>query len=96
MGLCKLLDSLGIRSSKGVDESLLLHVDHIPSVTKQVGREVVLKDEQLLFESVLGLHSVLVLDGFLPHSHELPFLEFLEEVEFLDVVVGVSLDQPLA
>jgi hypothetical protein len=37
-----------------------------------------------------------VFDGFLPHSHELPFLEFLEEIFLLDVVVRVSLDQPLA
>ena len=56
---------------------------------------MVLKYEQLLFKRVLSLHSVLVLDGLLPHSHKLPSFEFLEEGELLDVVVRVSLNKPL-
>ena len=38
----------------------------------------------------------MLLDGFLPHAHELPALELLEEAEILDVVVRVTLDEPLA
>ena len=37
-----------------------------------------------------------MLDGLLPHSHELPSFEFLEERKLLDVVVRVSLNQPLS
>lgn len=37
-----------------------------------------------------------MLDGLLPHAHELPSLELLEEGQLLDVVVGVALNQPLA
>ena len=58
--------------------------------------EVGLEHEKLLLKLILSLHSVLVLDGLLPHPHELPFLELLEKVLFFDVVVRVSLDQPLA
>jgi hypothetical protein len=61
-----------------------------------VNREVVLEHEELLLEGVLGLHPILVLDRLLPHPHELPLLELLEERELLDVVVGVALNQPLA
>jgi hypothetical protein len=57
--------------------------------------EVVLQNEQLLFKRVLSLHSVLMLDGLLPHSHKLPSFEFLEEGKLLDVVVRVSLNEPL-
>jgi len=65
-------------------------------VLGQVSAVVVLEHEQLVSQGVLGLHSVVVLYGFLPHSHELPLLELLEERQVLDVVVGVSLDEPLA
>ena len=61
-----------------------------------MGAEVVLEHEEFLLELGLRLHSLLVLDGLLPHSHELPLLEFLEEIQFFDVVVRVSLDEPLA
>jgi hypothetical protein len=44
----------------------------------------------------LRLHPILVFDGFLPHPHELPLLELFEEIQLLDVVVGVSFDQPLS
>ena len=60
-----------------------------------MGAEVILEHEKLLLERVLGFHSVLMLDGLLPHSHELPFFELLEEVLLLDMIVRVSLDQPL-
>jgi hypothetical protein len=66
------------------------------AVLHEVNREVVLEHEELFFEGVLGLHPILVLDCLLPHPHELPFLELLEERELLDVVVGVTLNQPLA
>jgi hypothetical protein len=52
-----------------------------------MGAEVILKHEELLLKRVLGLHPVLMLDGLLPHSHELPFLELLEEVLFLDMII---------
>ena len=58
--------------------------------------EVVLEDEQVLIESIEGLHLVLLLDDFLPHAHELPALELLEEGKVLDVIVRVTLDEPLA
>ena len=57
---------------------------------------MVLEDEELLLEGILGLHAVLVLDSLLPHSHELPSFKFLKEWKLLDVVVGVTLDQPLS
>ena len=57
---------------------------------------MILEHKKLLLEGVLSLHSVLVLDGLLPHSHELPLLELFEEVLFFDVVVRVSFDQPLS
>jgi hypothetical protein len=44
-----------------------------------VNTKVVLEHEKFFLKSVLGLHSVLVLDSLLPHAHELPALEFLEE-----------------
>ena len=37
-----------------------------------------------------------LLDTLLPHAHEFPRLELLEEGEVLDVVVRVTLDEPLA
>jgi hypothetical protein len=45
----------------------------------QVHAEVILEHEKFLLEGVLGLHPVLVLDSLLPHAHELPALELLEE-----------------
>jgi len=58
--------------------------------------EVRLEHEELLLEGVLGLDTELALDSLLPHAHELPLLELLEEVKLLDAVVGISLDEPLA
>lgn len=41
--------------------------------------EILLEHEELLFELVLGPHSIHPFDGLLPHPHELPLLELLEE-----------------
>lgn len=62
---------------------------------EKVRAEEVLQDEELLVEGVLGFGSVGLFDGLLPHAHELPLFELLEEAEFLDVIVRVTLDQPL-
>jgi hypothetical protein len=78
---------LGISVLAGVDESLFLHINHHSSMLLEMHREVVLQDEEFFFQGILSLHSVLVFDGFLPHSHELPLLEFLKEVKLLNVVI---------
>ena len=62
---------------------------------EQAITEVRLEDEEVLLELIVGLHLVLLLDRLLPHAHELPALELLEEAEVLDVIVGVALDEPL-
>ena len=62
----------------------------------QVGIEMWLKHEELFLQRILCFHSVLVLDRLLPHSHELPLLELLEKVQLFDVIIGVSLNQPLS
>jgi hypothetical protein len=53
----------------------------------KMSAEMILEHEKLLFKRVLGFHSILVFNGFLPHSHELPFFELLEEILFLDVII---------
>ena len=57
--------------------------------------EMVLEDEKLLFERILSLHTVLMLDSFFPHAHKLPSFEFFEEWELLDMIIGVSFNEPL-
>ena len=58
--------------------------------------EIVLKHKEFLLEGVLRLHSILVLDGLLPHAHKLPSLELLEEGKLLNMIVGITFDKPLA
>ena len=58
--------------------------------------EIVLKHKEFLLEGVLSLHSILVLDGLLPHPHELPSLELLEEGQLLYMIVGITFNKPLA
>ena len=91
----KFLNGHDITVWASVYESRLLHFNHVESVLLKMDTEVILKHEKLLLEGILSLHSILMLDGLLPHSHELPLLEFLEEVEFLDMVVRISFDEPL-
>ena len=62
----------------------------------QVLAEGVLEDEKLVIEMVLRRDTILVLYRLLPHSHELPFLELAEETVGFDVVVAVTLNQPLS
>jgi hypothetical protein len=57
---------------------------------KEMFTEVRLEHKELLFERVLSLNSEFSLDGFLPHSHELPLLELFKEVELLYAVIGIS------
>ena len=59
-------------------------------------REIRLQRKQFFFEGVLCAYAVLLLDGFLPVAHILPFLELHEEGQLLDAVVTVTLDEPLA
>jgi hypothetical protein len=56
----------------------------------------ILHDEKFLIQCVLSLRAVSLLDGLLPHAHELPLFELLEEAQLFNMVVGVTLDQPLA
>lgn len=94
--LREVINSVSVGGQVAVNELELLHANHVFSVFGQVSAVVVLEHKEFVSQGVLGLHSVVVLDGFLPHSHELPLLELLEERQVLDVVVGVSLDEPLA
>ena len=71
----------------GVNKVLLGHVEHELPVLEEVGPEVLLEDEEVLNELVLDIVSVGLLDALLPHAHELPRSELLEEGEVLDVVV---------
>jgi hypothetical protein len=56
---------------------------------------MILEHKEFFFKGILGLHPVLVLDCLLPHAHELPALELLEEGKFLNVIVGITFNQPL-
>jgi len=56
-------------------------------VLHQVDAEMILKHEKLFFKGVLSFHSILVLDGFFPHSHELPSFKFLKEWQLFNMVV---------
>ena len=88
-------DILGFLVSARINEPQVLHLKHIFSVLAEMLAEMVLEDEKFLFERILCLHTVLMLDGFLPHAHKLPSFEFLEEWKLLDMVIGVSFDEPL-
>ena len=60
------------------------------------GSEYVIEHKQLLLEHPPRFGSLMRYDVFAPHSEELPPFELFEEAELLDVVVGVSLDEPVA
>lgn len=92
----EVFDSLGLAGRAGINELLLLHVNHVLSVGREMMAEMILKHEKLLLKEVLRSNSLLSLYRLLPHSHELPLLELLEEVELLNVIVRVPLNQPLA
>jgi hypothetical protein len=64
-------------------------------MSKQVSTEVIFKNEELLVKRVLGCATILLFDHLLPHTHELPFLELLEEAQLLNMVVRVTLNEPL-
>lgn len=63
---------------------------------EKMGSKMLLKNEQFLIKQILGFGSVLLLDLFLPHTHELPLFELFEKAEFFYVVVRVPFNQPLA
>lgn len=96
LSLSELIDFLELCGLAGIDEAEVTHVKHELAMSEQVFAEAILKHEKTLIKLVEGLHLVLLLDGFLPHSHEFPALELLEEGEILDMVVGVALNEPLA
>lgn len=54
-----------------------------------------MKNEEFIFKSIRCFSSCLVLDGLLPHSHEFPSFKFLKEGQFFNMVVWISLNQPL-
>lgn len=63
---------------------------------EKMGSKMLLKNKQFLIKQILGFGSVLLLDLFLPHTHELPLFELFEKAEFFDVVIRVPFNQPLA
>jgi len=85
--LDEISELLGFTSRAWINEFLIFHIDHVLSVGRKMAAEMVLKHEEFLFQEVLGSDSLLSLDGLFPHPHELPLLEFLEEIKLLDVVV---------
>lgn len=90
----KFLDALDITTTE-VAKPQKLHINHITAMSSQMVLKVRLKHKQLFFKSVLCFHAVVELYSFFPHTHELPLLELFEEVEFLNMVVGIALNQPL-
>lgn len=91
------LVDISCHSHASVNEAdLVAHVEHELTMLHQVNSEVVVQDEEVLFEVVHGFHTVLVLYGLFPHAHELPLLELLEELVSLDVVVRITFDEPLS
>lgn len=65
-------------------------------MVKELWPENIIEDEQPLLEHAPGLRALVREDVLAPHAEELPALELLEEGQLLDVVVAVSLDQPVA
>jgi len=65
-------------------------------VLHQVNAEVILEHKQFFLKRVLSFHPVLVLNSLFPHTHELPALKLFEKRQLFNVVVGVTLDQPLS
>ena len=95
LGLEEVVYILVLSSLARIHESVAAHVEHELAMLEQVLAEVVPQDEELLVKGVYRLHLVVQLDLLLPHAHELPRLELLEEGEVLDVIVGVSFNEPL-
>jgi len=91
----KIIETFWFTSLAFVNESQTLHLDHNPSMFVKMCTEVVLKNKKLLLKGGLGLVAVVLLDGFLPHAHKLPFFELTEEVKLLDMIKRVTFDQPL-
>jgi hypothetical protein len=65
-------------------------------VLHQVHAEIILQHKQFFLKRVLSLHPVLVLNSLFPHTHELPALELFEKRQLFNVVVRITLDQPLS
>jgi hypothetical protein len=78
-----------------INEPKMLHLNHESAMDSEVILEMRLQHEQFFLQGVLGFVTVALLDGFLPHAHKLPLLKLLEEAEFLDMVVRITLDKPL-
>lgn len=73
----------------------MLHLDHESAMDSQMVTEVRLEHKEFLFKGVLCLHTVVVFYSFLPHHHEFPLLKLLEEAQFFDMVIRVTLNKPL-
>jgi hypothetical protein len=73
----------------------VLHLNHQRAMLEKMRSEEVLQDEQFLIQRVLGFGPVRLLNSLFPHSHKLPLFELLKEAQFLYMVVGVTLNQPL-
>jgi len=96
LGVGELLDRLDVTGSAQINKlERGLHLHHQASVLAEVVPEKGLQDEELFVEKVLGPGAILLFDLLLPHSHELPLFELLEEAQFFYVVVGITFDQPL-
>lgn len=88
------MDVLDVAAAN-VNEFKVLHLYHEASVDCEVVLKVGLQHEELFLQCILCLHSVVMLDGLLPHAHELPLLKLLEEAKLLNVIIRIALNQPL-
>lgn len=79
-----------------IDKPQRLHFNHDSSMFVKVGAEMVLEDEELLLKLSLSLVAVVLLNGFLPHAHELPLFELAEEIKLLNVIERITLNEPLS
>ena len=95
LGCCKVIDFLWFCCCQGIDECVGLHLKHELPVLRKVITEVVLKHEEVLFKLIDSSELIFAFDVPLPWPHEFPSFELLEKWKVLDVVVWVSLNQPL-
>ena len=95
MDFGKIFDALCFEITRDVYESELLHLIAVGPVEEEVLGEYGVEDEELVLELSGSLSASLHLNGLLPHAKELPALKLLEERKLLDVIIRVTLNQPL-
>jgi len=76
----ELTNSFDVASTAQINKlTAPLHVQHQLTMFKKMGSKVVLQNEKFLVEEVHRFGSVLLLDLFFPHAHELPLFELFEK-----------------